>query len=104
VPQGEVGTLRSHLLHEAFTDLEEVLGKVNSYSSWGAQSLAAAGKRASLTTAVGHGLWTFLKTYVVLGGFLDGREGFMLAISNAEGTYYKYVKLWLRSRNRDTPA
>ena len=23
------------------------------------------------------------------------REGFMLAVSNAEGAYYKYVKLWL---------
>jgi glycosyltransferase involved in cell wall biosynthesis len=103
VPEGEVGTLRCHLLHEAFTDLEEVLGKVNSYSSWGAQSLEAAGKRASVATAVGHGLWTFLKTYVLHAGFLDGREGFMLAVSNAEGTYYKYVKLWLRSRDRDTP-
>jgi len=103
VPEGEVGTLRCHLMHEAFTDLEEVLGKVNSYSSWGAQSLEAAGKRAGVATAVGHGLWTFLKTYVLLGGFLDGREGFMLAVSNAEGTYYKYVKLWLRGRHRGAP-
>ena len=103
VPDGEVGTLRCHLMHEAFTDLEEVLGKVNSYSSWGAQSLETAGKRAGVATAVGHGLWTFLKTYVLLGGFLDGREGFMLAVSNAEGTYYKYVKLWLRGRHRGAP-
>jgi hypothetical protein len=28
-------------------------------------------------------------------GFLDGRKGFLLAVSNAEGTYYRYVKLWL---------
>jgi hypothetical protein len=26
-------------------------------------------------------------------GFLDGREGFMLAVSNAEGAYYRYLKL-----------
>jgi hypothetical protein len=26
-------------------------------------------------------------------GFLDGREGFILAVSNAEGTYYRYLKL-----------
>jgi len=24
-------------------------------------------------------------------------------VSNAEGTYYKYVKLWLRGRDRDMP-
>jgi hypothetical protein len=42
--------------------------------------------------------WTFVRTYLLHGGFLDGREGFMLAVSNAEGAYYKYVKLTLRQR------
>jgi hypothetical protein len=28
-------------------------------------------------------------------GFLDGSHGLALAISNAEGSYYKYVKIWL---------
>jgi hypothetical protein len=56
------------------------------------------GRRAGLGTAVGRGLWSFLKTYVFRGGFLDGREGFMLAVSNAEGAYYKYAKLMLRQR------
>ena len=100
-PARPVGKLRAHLMHEAFTDLEEVLQKVNSYSTWGAQTLDESGKRAGLLTAIAHGLWTFLKTYVLHAGFLDGREGFMLAVSNAEGTYYKYAKLWLRGRHKD---
>jgi hypothetical protein len=83
LPQGPVGKLRAHLMHEAFSDLEEVLQKVNSYSSWGAQTLDESGKRAGLLTAIAHGLWTFLKTYVLHAGFLDGREGLMLAVSNA---------------------
>jgi hypothetical protein len=33
-------------------------------------------------------------------GFLDGREGFVLAVMNAEASYYRYVKLWLLARNR----
>jgi len=101
LPQGPVGKLHAHLMHEAFTDLEEVLQKVNSYSTWGAQTLAENGKQAGLLTAIAHGLWTFLKTYLLHAGFLDGREGFMLAVSNAEGTYYKYAKLWLRGRHKD---
>jgi len=40
-----------------------------------------------------HGVWTFIRTYFLRAGFLDGKEGFMLAISNAEGTYYRYLKL-----------
>jgi hypothetical protein len=31
-------------------------------------------------------------------GFLDGREGFLLAVANAEGTYYRYMKAWLKAR------
>jgi glycosyltransferase involved in cell wall biosynthesis len=100
---GPVGTLQSHLMHEAFVDLEEVLQKVNSYSTWGAQTLQGKGRRAGLGKAVAHGLWTFLRTYLLRAGFLDGREGFMLAVSNAEGTYYKYVKLMLRQAPRPRP-
>jgi len=98
VVQGSLGRLRAHLMHEAFVDLEEVLHKVNSYSTWGAQALAQKGARAGLAKAVGRGLWSFVRTYLLRGGFLDGREGFMLAVSNAEGTYYKFLKLMLRAR------
>lgn len=40
-----------------------------------------------------HGLFAFVRTYVLRLGFLDGQHGLMLAIYNAEYTYYKYLKL-----------
>lgn len=98
VPDGRLGKLRNPLLHEAITDLDDMLNKLNSYSTWGAQTLHERGRRAGLGTALGHGAWTFFKTYVLRAGFLDGREGFMLAVSNAEGAYYKYLKLMLLAR------
>jgi hypothetical protein len=55
--------------------------------------MQARGKRGSLGKAVGHGLMAFVRTYVLRLGFLDGRHGLMLAIYNAEYTYYKYLKL-----------
>jgi hypothetical protein len=60
--------------------------------------MAAAGKHGSLAKAVLHGIGAFVRTYLLKAGFLDGREGFMLAVSNAEGAYYKYLKLWLIRR------
>ena len=102
--EGAMGTLKQHLSHEAFRDLEEVLDKMNAYSTPGALMLHQNNRRGSLATAIAHGLWTFFRTYVLRAGFLDGREGFMLAISNAEGTYYKYLKLMLlpeKSVNRE---
>ena len=98
IPQGPVGQLQGELLHESYADLESVLDKVNRYSSAGAQALHRKGVKGSLGKALGHGLWAFLRTYLLQRGFLDGRLGLALAISNAEGTYYRYLKLWLLQR------
>lgn len=93
-----VGHLKAHLLHESFNDFEAVLDKANRYSTAGAQHLLQQGKKASIRQALGHGLWAFVRTYVFRLGFLDGRMGLLLAISNAEGTYYRYLKVWLMSQ------
>ena len=87
--------LTQALQHESFSSLEQVLDKVNRYSSAGAEKLAAEGRKAGLGTAIGRALWAFVRTYLLKAGFLDGREGLMLAISNAEGVYYRYLKLML---------
>jgi glycosyltransferase involved in cell wall biosynthesis len=97
---GPVGRLRNPLMHEPFKDMTKVLEKMNAYSTWGAERLYEDGKRSGIARAIGHGAWTFLRTYFLRAGFLDGREGFMLAVSNAEGTYYKYVKLMLLARSQ----
>jgi hypothetical protein len=95
IVDGPVGRLREPLLHEAFSDLEEVLDTMNRYSTAGACMMQDRRKQVGLSTALLHGLWSFLSTYFFRAGFLDGRKGFILAISNAEGTYYKYLKLML---------
>ena len=98
IVEGKIGRLEGELLHYAFDDLEEVLRKVNQYSSAGAAMMQKKGRHASLTGAVLRGLWSFVRSYLLRGGFLDGAEGFMLAVSNAEGTYYRYVKLMLLNK------
>jgi len=35
------------------------------------------------------------RTFVLHLGFLDGCKGFLLAVSNAQGAYYRCVKPWL---------
>ncbi|OGR03243.1 MAG: glycosyl transferase family 2 [Deltaproteobacteria bacterium RIFOXYD12_FULL_50_9] len=90
---GPVGKLKNDLIHYSFRDLEQVLNVVNRYSSLGAEQKFKAGQRGGLGLAILHGLGNFLSTYFLQAGFLDGRQGLMLAISNAEGTYYKFLKL-----------
>ena len=99
---GTVGYLTSPLLHEAFVSPEEVLYKINSYSTLGARKLHASGKKGSVGQALCKGLWTFIRTYFFQAAFLDGQHGLLLAISNAEGAYYKYVKLWALQNDMTT--
>jgi len=58
-------------------------------------------KSASAPKALIHGLATFIRLYILKGGFLDGYAGFLIAISNAYGTLYKHLKL--REANRRRP-
>jgi hypothetical protein len=53
----------------------------------------AKGKTGGVWKGLLHGLFAFIRTYLLRLGFLDGSHGLMLAIYNAEYTYYKYLKL-----------
>ena len=95
IVDGTPATLKQPILHETFVDLEDMLVKMNSYSTLTARRLRQDGRTAGLTQAVLRALWAFVRTYFLRAGFLDGREGFMLAVATAEGTYYRYAKLLL---------
>lgn len=97
--QGNVARLKQPLLHYSYRDFEDVLSKLNSYSSAASLMLQRQKKKGGLAQAVLHGLWAFFRTYFLRAGFLDGREGFMLAVMNAENSYYRYIKLWLKQKS-----
>ena len=90
---GKIGRLKGKIIHYSFPNITTVINKMHSYSTAGAIHNFKNGKTTSFGSAVGHGLFAFLRGYIFRLGFLDGRYGFMLAVSNAEGSYYKYLKL-----------
>lgn len=100
VVSGSTGTLSEPLRHETYIDLEEMIEKMDRYSTLWARDKHAQGRRANLVLAVAKSLWSFFRSYILRRGFLDGREGFLLAVSMAENTYYRYVKLMLLERRR----
>ena len=90
---GAVSRLGGELRHLTMPSLENALDKMNRYTSGRALDRLRAGKRGSLSAALGHAVWAFLRGYVFKLGFLDGRLGFVLAVYVAEGTYYRYLKM-----------
>jgi glycosyltransferase involved in cell wall biosynthesis len=99
VCDGPIARLRGALIHYPVLRLEDALSRMDRYSTAGAEMLLASGRRVSFVSGISHGLWAFLRTYIVKAGFLDGREGFLLAVANAEGTYYRYMKAWVKGRD-----
>lgn len=98
VCDGKVARLRNDLLHAPVARLEDALSRMDRYSTAGAAMMIARGKRVGFSSGITHGLWSFFRTFILRGGFLDGREGFLLAVANAQGTYYRYMKAWLAGR------
>ena len=101
VCDGPVRRLAPALVHHPVHRLEDALSRIDRYSTASAEQLLAAGRRVNFFTGIVHGLGSFLRAYVLRAGFLDGAEGFLLAVANAEGSYYRYMKLWLAARRRD---
>jgi len=94
VPHGQVAKLKNPMLHYSFMNYSQVLQKIDRYSTASAEQAFAKGKTSNPLKAVLHGFWAFFRTYILRAGFLDGAQGFALAISNGQGTYYRYIKLW----------
>lgn len=98
-PKGtEVQKLQGDLLHFTYKDIYHYLVKSASYAKAWAIQRANAGKTATLFDGVSHAIGCFVKMYILKAGFLDGKQGFLLAVLSAHSTFVKYADLWNRTR------
>jgi glycosyltransferase involved in cell wall biosynthesis len=88
--QRPLGRLRNAIWQYPFRNFEELIGKMNRYSSLGMSRLAD--KRVSMGGALAHAIWSFIKHYLLKRGYRDGWAGFVIALGNFEGTFYRYAK------------
>jgi glycosyltransferase involved in cell wall biosynthesis len=96
-----VGRLQNAIEQFPFRNMEEVIRKMNRYSTLGTERLES--KRVSMAGAFGHGLWVFLKHYIFKLGFKDGWAGFVIAFGNFEGTFYRYAKRYEETQHWQPP-
>jgi hypothetical protein len=73
--------------------LEKYLDKQNRYTSLQAQSLHAAGRRASTLQLVLSPALRFIKFYLWRLGFLDGVPGLVHVTIGCMNSFNKYAKL-----------
>ena len=101
VCEGKVARLKEPLLHYPVARLEDAIRRIDQYSTLGAEALTRSDRKILALSGTAHGIGTFLRIYFLKLGFLDGAAGFMLAVANAEGAYYRYQKAWLARQRRE---
>ncbi|WP_417527178.1 glycosyltransferase family 2 protein [Marinomonas shanghaiensis] len=90
--------LKGDLTHYTYDDLHHYLVKSASYAKLSADQKEKRGKKTSLSNASLHAFACFVKMYLIKRGFLDGKQGFLLAVLSAHSTFVKYADLWIRSQ------
>lgn len=98
---GEQGTIRNHLLHYNYLDLEQFKDKQARYARFDAQSLYAQGVRPRPYSLLIQPLRHFYWRFVTLRGYRDRWHGFRLSLLMAWYEYRKYqtlANMWQDSR------
>ncbi|MGR6980662.1 glycosyltransferase family 2 protein [Testudinibacter sp. P27/CKL/0425] len=96
----QIEKLNGDLLHYTYENLHHYLTKSAFYAQAWAQQRQQAGKSASLLQGVSHAFSCFFKMYLLKAGFLDGKQGFLLAVLSAHSTFVKYADLWIRTNTQ----
>ncbi len=89
---GRIGHLQSNLLHFTCSSLSEHLKSLDRYTTLAAQEIVARGQKVGWRHLILAPAWTFLRTYILQRGFLDGFEGLTIAHMAAVYTYLKFAK------------
>lgn len=97
-PEGEnVTLLKGDCHHYTFYSVDEHRKQVEKFTSLMAEEEFAKGRRASWMRIIFSPVVKFIRDYVIRGGFMDGREGFLISRISAHATFLKYSKLRKRS-------
>ncbi|CAI1816880.1 putative glucosyl-3-phosphoglycerate synthase [Serratia quinivorans] len=95
----KVVPLNGDLLHLTCRDFFAFQRKQLRYAEEWANQRHQAGKRCGYLSILTHTLGAFCKTWLLRAGFLDGKQGLLLAVVNAQYTFNKYAALWALGRN-----
>jgi len=91
--EGQAGALKGDLLHYTVANFEEHKANVEKYSTLAAQKMYGEGKRNWRGGLWFATPWSFLQSFLLQMGFLDGRRGALIAQMAARTTRLKFAKL-----------
>ncbi|MEW5676066.1 glycosyltransferase family 2 protein [Flavobacterium enshiense] len=95
---GKVGYLKERVNHYSYRNFDNYNNKLNLYSKLQAETLYLKNKRPNAYHFFFRPKYRFLWQYIYRLGFLDGKEGFILAYVHAFSVFKRYLQLWMMYR------
>ena len=95
---GRVEHLRGELHHHSFRDAADHWARCKKYARLWAETQHELGQTAGPLAPYGHAVFRWLRGYVFKRGFLDGAQGWRIAVFCAREAFLKYQLL--RALNR----
>ncbi len=94
IPRGVTRRLAGDIIHPQDLDLNAYLLRTARYAGMSAADSFQRGKRACWHHVTVRPLYTFIYRYLLRLGFLDGVQGFVIAVMGGIGTFMKYLRLY----------
>ena len=91
---GRISRIDADLLHYTCDSLSEHLQRLDHYTTLSARAMYQEGKKPTLRGCLSSPLSAFLKAYLWKAGFLDGRQGLIIAVLAGYYNFLKHAKLW----------
>ena len=98
--KGEIGKLKNPIIHNREITIADFLRKINHYSSLRAKELYRKRVRTNAFLIMAYPGAKFFQNYFLRWGFLDGKEGFMMAVMMAIHSFLVRAKLYLLWQNK----
>ncbi|MBA2653237.1 MAG: glycosyltransferase family 2 protein [Tatlockia sp.] len=91
-PDLRISKIKNSIKHHCYHDVSHALYKTNCYSSYSAKIKIEKNKKSSFAKTLVGTAWMFFRCYFIQLGFLDGKPGFLMAVINTQGAFYRGIK------------
>lgn len=94
--KGKVKTLRHPIQHDTYAGkgYDKYVVKMLRYSSWSALDKLPKTHKVTAFHFVVKPFYSFIKHYIIKGGFRDGKPGFIIACLTSWNVFQRYVKIY----------
>ena len=99
--KAKIGHLTTPIQHHCFQNLSHAVHKINLYSTYSAKMRTDTNYSPGVIRALLSSMWMFFRCYFIQCGFLEGRDGFILAFLCAQGSFYRWIKMLYDAREKN---